>query len=122
MSSYAGVNLFGSGPNKMTVQPETFVNKFSGYAGLNGLEALLMGGRGRRINITGQLKAVTVAALETIIANIEVYRRLGPAILIDNDAVAWPYVVLDRFTINGHKKYTSTGVFVQYQIEAVQLL
>ena len=81
-----------------------------------------MGGRGRRINITGQLKAVTVAALETIIANIEVYRRLGPAILIDNDAVAWPYVVLDRFTINGHKKYTSTGVFVQYQIEAVQLL
>ena len=121
MSSYAGVDLFGSGPNRMQVQPETFVNKFSGYAGLNGAEVLLMGGRGRRISITGQLKSATIAGLDTILANIEAYRRLGPATLVDNDGLVWPRVVIDQFNIIGNKKYTSLGVFVQYQLSAVQL-
>ncbi|MCP4566829.1 MAG: hypothetical protein GY841_04520 [FCB group bacterium] len=121
MSTYAGQNLFGSGPHRITTQPETFVNKFSGYAGLNGAEVLMMGGRGRRIRITGQLKAATFAALDTILANIETYRRLGPATLVDNDAAVWPRVVLNQIQIVGHKKYTSTGIFVQYTLSAVQL-
>jgi len=91
MSTFSGQNLFGSGPHKITVQPEGFAQKFSGYSGLN------------------------------IIANIETYRRLGPATLVDNDGIKWIYVVLGRCQIMGHKKYTGTGVFVQYQCEAIQL-
>ena len=121
MSTFSGQNLFGSGPHRITVQPEGFAQKFSGYSGLNGLEVLIMGGRGRQILISGQLKAATVALLNTIIANIETYRRLGPATLIDNDGVVWTNVVLGQLQLMGHKKYTSDGVFVQYQCEAIQL-
>ncbi len=121
MSSFAGANLFGSGPNRMMVQPEIFVTKLSGYAGLNGAEALLMGGRGRRINISGQLKALTVVALEVLIGNIEAARRLGPAILVDNDGISWFPVILVDFRVSGFKKYTSELVFVQYTIGALQL-
>ena len=121
MSSFAGVDLFGSGPSKMLVQPETFSTKLSGYAGLNGAEALLMGGRGRRIAISGQLKAATVVALETIIGLIETARRNGPGILVDNDGISWFPVVLVDFRTGPFKNYTSTGVFVQYTINAVQI-
>ena len=121
MALYAGVNLFGSGPCRVTVQPEAFAIKFSEYAGLNGREALYMGGRGRRIRIAGQLKAANVVALNILIAAIEAYRRLGPATLIDNDGVIWYNVALERFDIIPPKKYTSVGVFVEYVISAVQL-
>ena len=105
----------------MVVQPVVQATKMSGYVGLNGIEDTDLGQRGYPITITGQLKAANAAALNVIIALIETYRAAGKATLIDTHGVTWTNVRLGPFRILGPWKYTSSGVFVNYRIEAVKL-
>ena len=120
MSTFAGVDLFGTGPHRMIIQPVIQATKMSGFAGLNGIEDVDLGQRGWPITITGQLKAGNAAALNVIIATIETYRAAGKATLVDTHGVTWTNVRLGPFRILGPWKYTSLGVFVNYRIEGVK--
>ena len=121
MSSFAGVDLFGTGPHQMVVQPVVQAVKMSGFAGLNGIEAMDLGQRGRPITITGQLKAIDAGTLDLLIYAIEFYRALGASVLVDSHGLSWANVRLGPFRTIGTWKYTSLGVFVNYRIDAVQL-
>ncbi len=121
MSSFAGQDLFGTGPHKMVIQPVIQAAKLTGFAGLNGIEDMDLGQRGYPITITGQLKAANAVALNVIIGAIETYRAAGKATLVDSHGITWTNVRLGPFRILGPWKYTSLGVFVTYRIEAVKL-
>ena len=123
MSTYGGLNLFGSGPHRITVAPLAIAKKRTAYAGINGLESLTMGGRGRPIRVTGHLRAVSVAALNVILTAIEASILAGSATLIDNWGVNHINVELDSYFPRGPIQRVNGSLFIQhYEVRGVQLV
>jgi hypothetical protein len=74
------------------------MRKHTGYAGSDGLTSLVMGGRGRAVQIRGVLHAANSSALRVLIDNIQAYildtDDVGPATLIDDFGEIWENVEL----------------------------
>jgi len=101
MSSYNSQNLFGSGPHKIVQGGELLSKKRTGYAGADGIDSMIMGGRGWPVIIRGRLRAASRAALEVLISAIEDAFRWGPCTLITDDGVNILNVELDRIDLIG---------------------
>ena len=121
MSTYDGANIFGSGPHRIIVGGEVVAKKRTGYTGVDGVDSLIIGGRGYPVRIRGQLKGANRAAVETLIGTIETAMKAGPAALVDVDSNSHSNVELDTLRISGFMKQTSLGVFVEYEITGWKL-
>lgn len=126
MSSFNSDDLFGSGSHQILVQPESVAQKLSGFVGADGVLHTTLGGRGRDITISGILKAATVAALRTLITNIEDYVNdlddAGPYTLVDDFAESYADVQLLNMRITSPIMRTGDSQYrVQYQLTARQL-
>ena len=84
MSTFAGLDILGSGPHRVTIGAWVAQKKRTGYAGADGVESLVFGHRGRPIMISGQLRAATVTALNALIYDIEVDILDVQGTLVDN--------------------------------------
>jgi len=122
MSSFGGNDRFGSGPHQMVIGGVQVAKKRTGYCGANGVESLILGGRGRRVTITGQLKAATRALVDDLIDLIEGDCVAGAYDLIDTADITWTNVELDNIRIIGPYKYTASSVFVEYVVTGLQLV
>jgi hypothetical protein len=122
MSTFDGVDLFGSGPHQIIVGGEIVTKKRSGYAGVSGLASMTMGGRGWPIQITGILSAATRAALNTLIGDIEDAANFwGECTLTDSEGNYYYYVELDGIQITGPVQYYTGGCMVRYIVTGAKL-
>ena len=123
MSTYNGNDIFGSGGHRIVPGGLIVSKKRTSYAGVDGRESLIIGARGRQIIITGQLRAATAAALETLIGIIEDEITLGAADLVDNWGATYSNVELDRIDVNRPFLVTKEGTYIiNYTVEATQLI
>jgi len=122
MSSFGGLDRFGSGPHQIVVDGVQIAKKRTSYCGANGVDSLILGSRGRRVRITGQLKAATRLDVVKLISLIEGDCLIGPCDLVDTGGITWTNVELDNIQIIGPYKYTSLGVFVEYVVTGFQLI
>ena len=121
MSTFNGTDYFGSGPHRILVQGERFAKKRTAYAGVNGVESLIMGARGRPVTIQGQLRGGDIAALDVIIGNIEVACSIGPADLVNNFGLTYSNVELDSLTLTSHIMLSGSTYIVHYVCRGMDL-
>ena len=122
MSTYNGEDIFGSGPHKIVVGGEVVMKKRIGYAGANGVNSTVMGGRGWPVRITGQLRSATAAGLNTLIETIEAYTKYPTACtLIDNFSYSYTYVELDAIRLTSNIMCTGTTYIVTYMVTGHKL-
>ena len=116
MSLYNGIDYFGSGPHQIVVGGELIMKKRTGYAGADGVESLIMGGRGYPVIIRGILWAASRMGINNILFDLETEMKLGPATLVDVEGNTYTNVELDRIRLTSTFLTTSNGVIVRYII------
>lgn len=97
MSSYAGQNLFGSGPHAFRFGPWQRSVQRRGFAGLNGELVLDLGLRSRQIFQTGRLQADSASGLNGLLDAINARGDGAEHALVDNHGQSHPHVMLERF-------------------------
>lgn len=112
MSSFAGLDLFGSGGHRIIIGGWNVSKKRTGYAGVDGLESLILGGRGRKIVVTGQLGHTTASGLEGLIGAIENQIVLGTGDFIDNWGATYSNAEIDSINVNRPFDVVSNGDFI----------
>ena len=121
MSSFAGVDLFGSGPHQIVVGGLQVSKKRTGFTGTDGVESLTMGHRGRPITIVGLLKAATRSDLNDLIGAIEDDTlNFGLGDLIDADGGTTTDVELDGINLTSSYLYGSGFVMIRYVVRGRQ--
>ena len=121
MSTYDGNDIFGSGNHRIVVGGLRAQKKRTAFAGIDGVDSMILGGRGRPVMITGQLRSATIAGLDVIIGLIEDELTLGQATLVDNFAVSYDYVELDTFTQTSVTMYTGSEYIINYRVTGTKL-
>lgn len=116
MSSFAGMDLFGSGPHSFRAGPWQRAAYRRGLPGLDGELLLDLGLRSRAIHQAGRLQASSAAALSALMAAIEARCDGNEATLIDNHGQSLARVVLMRFEPTTPVQ-RGRGFFCDYQIE-----
>ena len=84
MSSYAGQNLFGSGPHAFRFGPWQRSVQRRGFAGVNGELVLDLGLRSRQIFQTGRLQADSASGLNGLLDAINARGDGAEHVLVDN--------------------------------------
>jgi hypothetical protein len=97
VSSYAGQDLFGSGPHAFRPGPWRRATQRRGFAGVRGERVLDLGLRSRTIRQTGRLTAETAGEVAALIDAIEAAADGAAHELIDNHGRSFPRAILERF-------------------------
>jgi hypothetical protein len=121
MASYGGVAMFGAAVSMTTADNprETQVNS---YFGLNGLETLDGGFRGRITEVRGVLYGASALLLATAEGSFRSYNDGVCRLLIDNMGAAWPNVRLLRFQPQGRARQSADGTYFRaYQAQFLHL-
>jgi hypothetical protein len=110
MASYGGVGIFGAAVSVTTSDNprECQVNSFFG---LNGLEALDGGFRGRISRVQGVLYGRSSFLLASAEGLFRSYNDGVARVLFDNLGAAWPNVRLLRFQPVGRVRQSADGTF-----------
>ena len=120
MSSYAGENLFSSGPHAFRFRPWERSMQRRGFAGVNGEIVLDLGLRSRQITQTGRLQADTANDLNEILDGINALGDGAEHVLTDNHSQSHQHVILERFNTTTPLQH-SRGFYCDYEIEYRQL-
>ena len=99
MSSYAGQDLFGSGPHAFRFGPWQRSVQRRGFAGVNGELVLDLGLRSRQIFQTGRLETDSAGGLNSLLEAINAQGDGAEHALVDNHGQSHPHVILERFEI-----------------------
>lgn len=97
MSSYAGQDLFGSGPHAFRFGPWQRSVQRRGFAGVSGELVLDLGVRSRQIFQTGRLEADSAGGLNSLLEVINAQGNGAEHALVDNHGQSHPHVILERF-------------------------
>jgi hypothetical protein len=110
MASYAGLGIFGAGVTMTTSDypRECQVNTFFG---VNGLETLDGGFRGRVTRVRGTLSGQSAPLLASAEGVFRTYNDGLARVLVDNLGTAWPNVKLLKFQPIGRIRQSADGVF-----------
>jgi hypothetical protein len=110
MASYGGVGIFGS-----SVSMTTFDNprecQLNSFFGLNGIESLDGGFRGRISSVHGILYGHSNLMLGSAEGLFRSYNDGLSRVLVDNLGTAWPNVKLLRFQPIGRIRQSSNATF-----------
>ncbi len=120
MSSFAGENLFASGPHAFGFEPWERTTQRRGFAGVNGEIVLDMGLRSRQITQTGRLRANSAADLHELLDDINARCDGAEHVLVDNYGQSYSRVILERFGTTTGLRH-SRGFYCDYEIEYRQL-
>jgi hypothetical protein len=94
--SFGGVALFGN-VDAMPTSDNPRDRQINAYNGLNGLEVLDGGGRGRVTNVSGRLYGAGLSGLAAAISLFRSFHDGGAYVLVDTAGNSWPVVRLERF-------------------------
>jgi len=97
MSSYAGSDLFGSGPHGFRLGPWQRSTQRRGFAGVDGELVLDLGRRSRRISQAGRLEADSAAELHALLAAVGALDDGCEHTLVDNHGQSFPRTAIERF-------------------------
>ncbi len=120
MSSYAGDDLFGSGPCAFRFGAWLRSMQIRGFAGPCGEAVLDLGLRSRSIIQTGRLQADTFEALQTQLDAIAACCDGATHTLVDNHDRSHDQVILGRFEMAAPVR-RGRGHYCDYEIEYRQL-
>ncbi len=120
MSSYAGLDLFASGPHAFTLGAWERALQRRGFAGVSGELVLDLGRRSRVIVQTGMLQGASAAAVQAQIDAIDAACDGAAHTLVDNHQTSLPRAVLEWFELTTPIQ-RSRGYHCQYRIEYRQL-
>jgi hypothetical protein len=110
MPSFGGANIFGTAVS-MSTTDHPRVTQVNAYFGLNGLESLDGGMRGRVTYVTGLLLGSSPVGLASAEGLFRSFNDGIARILVDNFGTAWPSVRLDLFQPRGRVRQSPHGVF-----------
>jgi len=120
MSSYAGENLFGSGPHAFRLGTWQRSLQTRGFSGVCGEMVLNLGLRSRRIAQSGRLQAGSASALHALLDAVNACNDGATHTLVDNHGRSYPHVVLESFETTTPVR-RGQGFYCNYQIEYRQL-
>ncbi len=121
MPSYGGVGIFGAAVTMTTSDNprETQVNSFFG---INGLETLDGGFRGRITHVRGVLYGASALLLSSAEGLFRSYNDGAARLLVDNLGTVWPKVRLLRFQPYGRARQSADGTYFRaYQAQFLHL-
>ena len=122
MSTFNGVNIFGSGPHRIIIGGLQVAKQRSGYAGINGLVSKTIGTRGRPVVIAGQLRGASRYAVNILVGTIEAYCYAAQAYtLVDSDSNSYPNIELDNYAPDGPIKKAGAVYIQNYIVRGTQL-
>ena len=110
MASYGGVGIFGVAVS-MSTTDNPRAGQFNSFFGLNGLESLDGGFRGRITRVRGVLSGRSSVLLASAEGLFRSYNDGVGRILVDNLGTAWPNVKSLRFQPVGRVGQTADGVY-----------
>jgi len=119
MSSYDGLNLFGSGVHRFHVSSASVRAVERGIPGLDGVRVCVLGRNARRMKQAGRLVASTLAEFNLLIDAIDAVMDGRAATLVDDQDVAHESMVLVRFD-RRDSVVAGRVVSVEYEIEYVE--
>jgi hypothetical protein len=120
MSSYAGEDLFGSGPHAIRFGPWQRQLQRRGFAGVDGEMILDLGLRSRRIVQAGRLEAGTANGLAVLADAIDACCDASENTLVDNHGRSHARVILESFRPTTPRQ-RGRGFYCDYEIEYLQL-
>lgn len=120
MSSYAGQDLFSSGPHAFRLGPWQRDVQRRSLPGVNGEVLLDMGLRSRPIVQTGRLQAPSAEELHQLLDAVNRWCDGGLHALVDNHGRSYPRTLLEKFLPTGPVE-SGRGFHCDYQIEYRQL-
>lgn len=103
--SYGGFSIFGLAP-RFVAEPAPLEIQETAYPGVNGVETLMLGGRGGVITVTGLIYGVNAAAVTTWELLFHSYRDGVARALVDTSGYSWTYAQLRDFRPTS-KRYTT---------------
>ena len=110
MASYGGVNLFGTSVSFSTLDRPRQIQANS-YFGVDGVESLDGGSRGRSTVVSGVLFAPSPAGLASTESAFRNYSDGMSRDLIDGFGSLWPNVLLESFQPQGRARRTPDGIY-----------
>ncbi len=110
MASYAGVPIFGAGVT-MTTSDNPRECQVNSFFGINGLETLDGGFRGRVTRAQGVLYGQSAVLLASAEGLFRSYNDGTARILVDNLGTIWPNVKLGKFQPVGRVRQSSGGTY-----------
>lgn len=120
MSSYAGENLFGSGPHAFRLGPWRRSLQSRGFAGVDGELVLNLGLRSRQIVQTGRLQADSADALQALLNAIDSRCDGAAHGLVDNHGNSYASVILEQCETTSPVR-RGRGFYCDYRAEYRQL-
>ena len=96
MPSFNGEDIFGVA-TKMRRDTDQRDQQLNGFPGINGLESLDMGMRGRNTTVEGMLYGFDKYSLGQAILYFESYIDGHAYVLVDKFGIAWANVKLEQF-------------------------
>jgi hypothetical protein len=121
MPSFNGTNIFGVAVSITTVDNPRG-NQLNSFPGINGLESLDQGLRGRFTDATGKLTGANAADLADAEALFRSYNDGGGYVLVDSYGNSWGPVKLESFEPQGRiRRDVAGGFFRDYKARFLHL-
>jgi hypothetical protein len=121
MASYGGVGIFGAAVS-MSTSDNPRESQVNSFFGINGLEALDGGFRGRITRVHGILYGQSLESLGATEGAFRSYNDGVARVLIDTSGAIWPNVRLLRFQPHGRIRQSADGTcFRAYQAQFLHL-
>jgi len=121
MASYGGVGIFGVSVS-MTTSDYPREAQLNSFFGINGIELLDGGFRGRITNAQGVLSGESALMLASAEGLFRSYNDGLSRTLVDNLGTAWPNVRLLRFQPSGRARQSADGTFFRaYQAQFLHM-
>jgi hypothetical protein len=112
MASYGGMGIFGAAVS-MTTSDNPRACQVNSFFGINGLETLDGGFRGRITRVRGVLYGQSALFLASAEGLVRSYNDGVARPLVDNLGTIWPNVRLLRFQPIGRVRQSSDGRFLR---------
>lgn len=100
MPSFGGAAIFGRGVS-MATQDNPLERQENAFPGLDGVESLTLGQRGRFTVVTGVLFGALASDLESAEATFRSYNDGVARTLVDSYGGSWDYALLETFEPQG---------------------
>ena len=121
MASYGGLGIFGAAVS-MTTSDNPRESQVNSFFGINGLETLDGGFRGRITNVRGVLYGQSAGLLASAEGLIRTYNDGLARVLVDNLGTVWPNVRLLRFQPFGRIRQSADGTYFRaYEAQFLHL-
>lgn len=122
MPSYGGAGIFGAAVS-MTTSDNPRECQVNSFFGINGLETLDGGFRGRITNVRGVLYGPSAVSLASAEGLFRSYNDGVARVLVDNLETAWPNVRLQNYQPIGRIRQSADGIYFRaYQAQFLHLV